>query len=122
MNRIDRVVIAGLVLVLAVAAIAIGGPALGPKPSRGPSSRPAARPPPPPRRYAARRDGGRRVRQGTDRIGSVRGGRAGPRPRGPRAGHSRFDAGDREQRSVAAVGRSAGDTGPDASTGWLARR
>jgi ABC-type transport system substrate-binding protein len=40
MNRIDRVVIAGLVLILAVAAIAIGGPALAPKP--GPSSAPAS--------------------------------------------------------------------------------
>jgi peptide/nickel transport system substrate-binding protein len=48
MNRIDRAVIAGLVLVLAIAAIAIGGPALAPKP--GPatttplSSLPAAEP------------------------------------------------------------------------------
>jgi peptide/nickel transport system substrate-binding protein len=33
MNRIDRAVIAGLVLILAVAAIAIGGPAVAPKPS-----------------------------------------------------------------------------------------
>ena len=40
MNRIDRVVIAGLVLILAVAAIAIGGPALAPKP--GSSSAPAS--------------------------------------------------------------------------------
>ena len=47
MNRIDRVVIAGLVLVLAVAAIAIGGPALGPKPSGGPSSGPGIAAPEP---------------------------------------------------------------------------
>ncbi|MEO5940089.1 MAG: ABC transporter substrate-binding protein, partial [Candidatus Limnocylindrales bacterium] len=32
MNRIDRVLIAGLVLILAVAAFAIGGPAIAPKP------------------------------------------------------------------------------------------
>jgi peptide/nickel transport system substrate-binding protein len=37
MNRIDRVVIAGLVLVLAIAAIAIGGPALSPT-APGPSA------------------------------------------------------------------------------------
>jgi peptide/nickel transport system substrate-binding protein len=46
MNRIDRVVIAGLVLVLAVAAFAIGGPTLGPKPTPaapGPST-PAVEP------------------------------------------------------------------------------
>jgi len=42
MNRIDRVVIAGLVLVLAIAAIAIGGPAFTPKPAAGPSSGPVA--------------------------------------------------------------------------------
>ena len=45
MNRIDRVVIAGLVLVLAIAAFAIGGPALGPRPSGSalaPSSGPGA--------------------------------------------------------------------------------
>ncbi|MBA2382357.1 MAG: peptide ABC transporter substrate-binding protein, partial [Chloroflexi bacterium] len=41
MNRIDRVIIAGLVLILALAAMAIGGPALNPKtlqpsPSAGP--------------------------------------------------------------------------------------
>jgi len=41
MNRIDRVLIAGLVLVLAIAAIAIGGPALAPKPA-GPSASPPA--------------------------------------------------------------------------------
>ncbi|HEX2754020.1 MAG TPA: ABC transporter substrate-binding protein [Candidatus Limnocylindrales bacterium] len=38
MNRIDRVVIAGLVLVLAIVAIAIGGPALAPKPAPEPTS------------------------------------------------------------------------------------
>jgi peptide/nickel transport system substrate-binding protein len=48
MNRIDRLVIAGLVLVLALAAVAIGGPALAPKPpssSATPSSATAAAPP-----------------------------------------------------------------------------
>ncbi len=40
MNRIDRAVIAGLVLILAVAAIAIGGPALAPKPAPGSSVAP----------------------------------------------------------------------------------
>ena len=43
MNRIDRLVIAGLVLVLAIAAIAIGGPAIAPKPA-GPSAGPSAGP------------------------------------------------------------------------------
>ena len=43
MNRTDRAVIAGLVLVLAFAAIAIGGPALaprGPKPTATPTLSP----------------------------------------------------------------------------------
>ena len=46
MNRIDRVVIAGLVLVVAIAAVLIGGPALTPTPaphaSASPSSAPVA--------------------------------------------------------------------------------
>jgi peptide/nickel transport system substrate-binding protein len=46
MNRIDRAVIAGLVLILAIAAVAIGGSALAPKPA-GPSSPPAAAAPDP---------------------------------------------------------------------------
>jgi len=46
MNRIDRVVIAGLVLVLAVAALAIGGPALGPR-TATPSAAPTVSPPAP---------------------------------------------------------------------------
>ena len=33
MNRLDRAIIAGLVVVVAIAAIAIGVPALGPKPT-----------------------------------------------------------------------------------------
>jgi peptide/nickel transport system substrate-binding protein len=45
MNRIDRVVIAGLVLVIAIAAIAIGGPTLAP-PKAGPSVSPSSAPPP----------------------------------------------------------------------------
>src|SRR6266850_817078 len=44
MNRIDRVVIAGLVLAIAIAAVAIGGPALSPaRPGASPS--PTAAPP-----------------------------------------------------------------------------
>ena len=42
MNRLDRAVIAGLVLVVAIAAIAIGGPALLPKPT-GELGHPVAR-------------------------------------------------------------------------------
>src|SRR6185369_14809551 len=47
MNRLDRVVIAALVLILAVAAIAIGGPAVAPKqPDATPTPVPVAPPEP----------------------------------------------------------------------------